>query len=234
MGKKNKYTMDPERKKILAVDDEEDILEILQFNLSAEGFDVDTASSAEGALELDLKLYDLIILDVMMGKMSGFHLAEKLRREMKLETPVIFLTARDTENDKITGFNLGADDYIAKPFSVKELIARSNAILRRYVTTTRLMTVEAGDYLINNEKKRIESEGTPLDLTKKEFEILSLLLTNQGKIFQRSELLSRIWGDDVIVTDRTVDVTIARLRKKMGEKGNLLKNKSGYGYYFDV
>src|SRR5512145_2013645 len=118
-------------KKILAVDDEEDILEILQFNLTAEGFDVDIAASAEEALTMDLSGYDLLILDVMMGKMSGFHLAERIRRDMNLLTPIIFLTARETENDKITGFNLGADDYIAKPFSVKELAARVKAILRR-------------------------------------------------------------------------------------------------------
>lgn len=225
--------MDTKRKKILAVDDEEDILEILQFNLSAEGFEVETATSAESALRMNLVTYDLIILDVMMGKMSGFHLAEKLRREMKLETPVIFLTARDTENDKITGFNLGADDYMAKPFSVKELVARSKAILRRSAVTTETPTCMVGDYIINNEKKRIETNGLTLDLTKKEFEILSLLLASPGKVFPRSDLLAKIWGDDVIVTDRTVDVTIARIRKKMGEKGSLLKNKSGYGYYFD-
>jgi two-component system, OmpR family, alkaline phosphatase synthesis response regulator PhoP len=225
--------MNSGKKNILAVDDEEDILEILQFNLSAEGFIVDIATSSEEALEKDLSVYDLFILDVMMGKISGFRLAEKIRKELKLDTPVIFLTARDTENDKITGFNLGADDYLAKPFSVKELTARVRAIIKRSSASAESIKQVAGDYVINDEKKRIEAEGTALDLTKKEFEILSLLLVNPGKIFPRTELLSRIWGDDVIVTDRTVDVTIARIRKKMGEKGNLLKNKSGYGYYFD-
>jgi two-component system alkaline phosphatase synthesis response regulator PhoP len=225
--------MNPGYKKILAVDDEEDILEILQFNLNAEGFVVDVATSSEEALEKNLADYDLFILDVMMGKMSGFRLAEKLRRDMKLETPVIFLTARDTENDKITGFNLGADDYIAKPFSVKELSARVKAILKRTAAPAENNILVAGDYIINDEKKRIETEGITLDLTKKEFEIFSLLINNPGKIFPRTELLSRIWGDDVIVTDRTVDVTIARIRKKLGEKGRRLKNKSGYGYYFE-
>ena len=223
----------PGHKKILAVDDEEDILEILQFNLNAEGFAVDVATSSEEALEMDLSVYDLFILDVMMGKMSGFRLAEKLRSDMKLDTPVIFLTARDTENDKITGFNLGADDYLSKPFSVKELSARVKAILKRTSAFSENKMQVAGDYTINDEKKRIETDGITLDLTKKEFEILSLLLSNPGKIFPRTELLSRIWGDDVVVTDRTVDVTIARIRRKLGEKGSLLKNKSGYGYYFD-
>jgi two-component system, OmpR family, alkaline phosphatase synthesis response regulator PhoP len=220
-------------KKILAVDDEEDILEILQFNLSAEGFDVETASSAEEALQKNLRQYDLFILDVMMGKMSGFHLAEKMRKELRIGKPIIFLTARGAENDKITGFNLGADDYMAKPFSIKELAARVRAVLRRYASTTPDKTEVAGNFTIDNDKKRIGAEGLTMELTKKEFEILSLLLMNPGKIFPRQELLDRIWGNDVIVTDRTVDVTIARIRKKMGEKGESLKNKSGYGYYFE-
>lgn len=220
-------------KKILAVDDEEDILEILQFNLTAEGFEVDIATSAEEALTMDLAVYDLLILDVMMGKMSGFHLAEKLRKEKNFVTPIIFLTARETENDKITGFNLGADDYMAKPFSVKELGARVKAILRRTETPVSQNETCLGNFTINDEKKCITAFGIQLDLTKKEFEILSLLLLNPGKIFPRSELLSRIWGDDVIVTDRTVDVTIARMRKKLSQNANMIKNKSGYGYYFD-
>jgi two-component system, OmpR family, alkaline phosphatase synthesis response regulator PhoP len=225
--------MNPDTKKILAIDDEEDILEILQFNLSAEGFTVETAASAEEALHLNLYQYDLFILDVMMGRMSGFHLAEKMRKELKIEKPIIFLTARDTENDKITGFNLGADDYLSKPFSIKELVARAKAVIRRYSSSHSNITNTPGNYIIDNERKHIESEGIIIELTKKEFEILSLLIQNPGKIFPRQELLDRIWGNDVIVTDRTVDVTIARIRKKMGEKGDNLKNKSGYGYYFD-
>jgi len=220
-------------KKILAVDDEEDILEILQFNLSAEGFDVETASSAEEALEKNLQLYDLFILDIMMGKMSGFHLAEKMRKDLHVSAPIIFLTARGAENDKITGFNLGADDYMSKPFSIKELVACVRAVMRRSSGVASNNPETPDGFTINQEKKRIEMEGSPLELTKKEFEILSLLLLNPGKIHPRHELLDRIWGNDVIVTDRTVDVTIARIRKKMGEKGDYLKNKSGYGYYFE-
>jgi len=225
--------MSTEKKRILAVDDEEDILEILQFNLCAEGFEVDTALSAEDALHKNLESYDLFILDVMMGRMSGFHLAGKLRNDLNISTPVIFLTAKGTENDKMTGFNLGADDYMSKPFSVKELAARVRAVLRRSSAAAAEEPETVGGFSVNNEKKRIENDGAPLELTKKEFEIMSLLLLNPGKIYPRQELLDRIWGNDVIVTERTVDVTIARIRKKMGAKAEFLRNKSGYGYYFE-
>lgn len=219
-------------KKILAVDDEEDILEILAFNLKAEGFEVDTVTSSEEALKKSFQSYDLFILDVMMGKMSGFRLAEKIRKEFKLNTPVIFLTARDTENDKITGFSLGADDYISKPFSVRELIARVNAILRRSSPAASRSLITVGEFIIDDDSKKIIANDIPIDLTKKEYELIALFLQNPGKIFSRSDLLLRVWGDDVVVTDRTVDVTIARARKKLGEKGNMIRNKSGYGYYF--
>jgi len=221
-----------ENKKILAVDDEEDILEILSFNLAGEGYDVDTAASAEEALRKNLFSYDLFILDVMMGAMSGFRLAEKIRKELKLATPVIFLTARDTDNDKITGFNLGADDYMAKPFSVRELAARVRAIMRRSSPSQVKAETTSGNFTIDTDNKLILSDGKPLELTRKEYDILVLFLRNTGKIFPRTEILTRIWGDDVIVTDHTVDVTIARIRRKLGEKGGMIKNKSGYGYYF--
>jgi DNA-binding response OmpR family regulator len=220
-----------DRRKILAVDDEEPILEILSFNLEGEGYIVDTCLSAEEALRKTLPSYDLFILDVMMGHMSGFRLAEKIRKEMELPTPIIFLTARDTENDRITGFNLGADDYLAKPFSVRELTARVKAILRRSAPSRVTMTTIAGSFTVDTENNLILAEGKPLELTRKEYEILSLLIRNEGKIFSRQEILARVWGDDVIVTDRTVDVTIARIRKKLGDSGVMIKNKSGYGYY---
>lgn len=221
-----------ERKKILAVDDEEDILEILSFNLAGEGYEVDTCSSAEEAVRKNLPSYDLFILDVMMGDMSGFRLTEKIRKEMKLTTPVVFLTARDTENDKITGFSLGADDYLAKPFSVRELTARVKAILRR--SSPREMTTQmpSGDFRIDLANKLIYSNGETLELTRKEYEILALFLQNPGRIIPRTAILDRVWDNDVIVTERTVDVTIARIRRKLGDKGGMLKNKSGYGYYF--
>jgi two-component system alkaline phosphatase synthesis response regulator PhoP len=221
-----------DKKKILAVDDEEDILEILSFNLTGEGYDVDTAVSAEEALRMNLSSYDLFILDVMMGPVSGFHMAEKLRKELSLTTPVIFLTARDTENDRITGFNLGADDYLAKPFSIRELTARVKAILRRSSPAQIIKTTRSGDFKIDIENKIVFSDDKPVELTRKEYEILALLMQIAGKIFPRSEILTRVWGNDVIVTDRTVDVTIARIRKKLGDKGNMIKNKTGYGYYF--
>ena len=220
-----------EKRKILAVDDEEPILEILSFNLEGEGYAVDTCLSAEEAMRKNLHTYDLFVLDVMMGHMSGFRLAEKIRKENGLSTPIIFLTARDTENDRITGFNLGADDYLTKPFSVRELMARVKAILRRTAPSRMTMETAAGSFLLDTENNLILSEGKTLGLTRKEYDILSLLIRNEGKIFPRNEILARVWGDDVIVTDRTVDVTIARIRKKLGERGNMIRNKSGYGYY---
>jgi len=220
-----------EKRKILAVDDEEPILEILSFNLEGEGYTVDTCLSAEEAMRKNLHTYDLFILDVMMGQVSGFRLAEKIRKEMDLSTPVIFLTARDTENDRITGFNLGADDYLAKPFSVRELIARVKAILRRSAPSRVTMETAAGSFMVDTDNNLILSEGKPLQLTRKEYDILSLLIRNEGRIFPRHEILARVWGDDVIVTDHTVDVTIARIRKKLGDRGNMIRNKSGYGYY---
>jgi DNA-binding response OmpR family regulator len=224
--------MTNDRRRILAVDDEEDILEILSFNLSGEGYKVDTCISAEEALRKDLSGYDLFLLDVMMGPISGFRLAEKIRKELALTTPVIFLTARDSENDRITGFNLGADDYLAKPFSIRELSARVKAILRRSSPEQVTRETVAGDFTVDTANKLIYSDGVPVELTRKEYEILALFICNAGKIFSRNDILSKVWGDEVIVTDRTVDVTIARIRKKMGEKGNMIKNKSGYGYYF--
>ena len=220
-----------DRRKILAVDDEEPILEILSFNLEGEGYTVDTCLSAEEAMRKNLATYDLFILDVMMGHMSGFRLAEKIRKELALTAPIIFLTARDTENDRITGFNLGADDYLAKPFSVRELLARVKAILRRSAPSRISLDTVSGSFTVDTENSLIFSDGKPLELTRREYDILNLLVRNEGKIFPRHELLARVWGDDVIVTDRTVDVTIARIRKKLGEKGGMIKNKSGYGYY---
>ena len=221
-----------EGKRILAVDDEEDILEILSFNLASDGYEVDTCTSAEEAVRKNLAAYDLFILDVMMGDMSGFRLAEKIRKELKLTTPVIFLTARDTENDKITGFSLGADDYLAKPFSVRELTARVKAILRRSSPRELTAEIPSGDFRIDLDNKLIYSKGETLELTRKEYEILALFLQNPGRIIPRTAILDRVWGSDVIVTERTVDVTIARIRRKLGDKGGMLKNKSGYGYYF--
>ncbi len=223
-------------KRILIVDDEEDLCEILRYNLSNEGYLTDTALSAEEALKKNPDEYDLLILDVMMGEMSGFRLADKLRKEMKSSVPVIFLTASDTENDLLTGFSLGADDYMTKPFSINELKARVKAVMHRTDGGTRKTgeKEQSSGIEFDNVRKRVIVEGQPVDLTKKEHEILSLLVKGNGRVYSREDILQRIWGDDVIVTDRTVDVNITRLRNKLGKFGTSIKNKTGYGYYFEL
>ncbi len=221
--------------RILIVDDEEDLCEILQYNLNNSGFITDVAHSAEECLKKPLYSYELFLLDVMMGTMSGFRLAEKLRKEYKIDAPIIFLTAKDTENDILTGFSLGADDYIAKPFSINELTARVKAVLKRSepVNSRKLNIVKHGNIELDNIRKRVIIEKEKIDLTKKEFEILNLLLNNTGKVFSREDILHRIWGGDVIVTERTVDVNIARIRTKIGKYSSNLKNKTGFGYFFE-
>jgi two-component system alkaline phosphatase synthesis response regulator PhoP len=227
--------MDIKDKRILIVDDEEDLCEILQYNLTNEGYKTDIAHSAEEALKRPLSNYDLLILDVMMGQISGFKLADKLRKEMDVSVPFIFLTAKDSENDLLTGFSLGADDYITKPFSVNELTARVKAVLKRSNSNKNKNPgiVKLGEIDLDTVRKRLIINDQKIELTKKEFEILKLLLENQGKVFSREDILMRIWGGDVIVTDRTVDVNITRLRTKLGKFGQNLKNKTGYGYFFE-
>jgi Response regulators consisting of a CheY-like receiver domain and a winged-helix DNA-binding domain len=227
--------MDYRGKRILIVDDEEDLCEILQYNLDNEGFVTDVAHSAEEALKKPLNDFDLLLLDVMMGQMSGFKLADKLRKELNNNVPVIFLTAKDTENDLLTGFSLGADDYISKPFSINELTARIKAVLKRAPAATELAKniIKSGNIELDQERKRMVIEGELIDLTKKEFEIINLLIRNPGKLYSRENILDLIWARDVIVTSRTVDVNIARIRTKLGKYGANLRNKTGYGYYFE-
>ena len=223
--------------RILVVEDEEDLNEILQFNLESEGYLVDTSFSAEEALKRDLTRYDLLILDVMMGKISGFSLAQRIRKDMRLEVPIIFLTARDTENDLLTGFNLGADDYITKPFSVRALQARIKAVLKRIKTTPAeeiATSLNVGEIVIDFESKRLIIGDKKIELTRKEYEIICLLAKSPGRIFSREEILRRIWESDVIVIDRTVDVNMTRLRRKMEEYGSYIRNKPGFGYYFEI
>lgn len=220
--------------KILVVDDEKDLCEILQFNLESEGFTIEVAYSGEEALKKSVERFDLLLLDVMMGGMSGFKLADKIRKELGLSVPIIFLTARETENDLLTGFNVGADDYLCKPFSIKELVARIKAVLRR----GKLAEVKSKVITINNMEidlnlKSVNIDNEPVLLTRKEFEILAMLISQKGKYLSRQEILDRIWRDDVIVTERNVDVNIARLRKKIGSYGEYLKGRSGYGYCFE-
>jgi len=223
--------------RILVVEDEEDLNEILQFNLESEGYLVDTSFSAEEALKRDLTRYDLMILDVMMGKISGFSLAQRIRKEMRLEVPIIFLTARDTENDMLTGFNLGADDFITKPFSVRALQARIKAVLKRnkaIPAEEAKTSLNVGEIIIDFETKRLIIGDKKIELTRKEYEIICLLAKSPGRIFSREEILRRIWESDVIVIDRTVDVNMTRLRRKMEEYGSYIRNKPGFGYYFEI
>ena len=224
--------------RILAVDDEEDLCEILKFNLENEGFEVDTANSAEEALKMDIASYNLLLLDVMMGEISGFKLASMLRKDKSTaKIPIIFITAKDTGNDTVTGFNVGADDYISKPFSLREVVARVKAVLRRTAQTN---TTQMPDQLIykslvlDTVKKKVSIDGVEAPLTKKEFEILQLLLQNKGRVFSREDILGRIWSDEVYVLDRTIDVNITRLRKKIGIYGKCIVTRLGYGYCFEA
>jgi DNA-binding response OmpR family regulator len=226
-----------DRAKILVVDDEEDLCEILKFNLEIEGYHVDTAFSAEEALKKDLTSYQLLLLDVMMGEISGFKMASILRNDNRLShIPIIFLSAKDTENDMLTGFNLGADDYISKPFSIRQVIARIKAVLRRTIDKEKTQEHEFLQYeTLSLDTKRIKAtiDGQEISLTKKEFEILKLLLTNKGNVFSREEILSHIWKDEVYVLDRTIDVNITRLRKKIGNYGKNIVTRLGFGYCFE-
>ena len=232
------YRKDMPAIKILAVDDEEDLCEILKFNLEIEGYEVDTAFSAEEALKLDLTQYNLLLLDVMMGEISGFKMASMLRKNEKTANiPIIFLTAKDTENDMLTGFNLGADDYISKPFSIRQVIARVKAVLRRTAESNERKTSDVLTYgTLELDTKRIKAsiDGQEIPLTKKEFEILKLLLENRGNVFSREEILSRIWKDEAYVLDRTIDVNITRLRKKISPYGKNIVTRLGFGYCFEA
>ena len=222
--------------KILVVDDEQDICEILQYNLETEGFEVMTANSAEEALELPLQEFSLILLDVMMGEMSGFQMARKLKNNHDTaHIPIIFITAMDGEDDLVKGLNIGADDYIAKPLSMKEVKARVRAVLRRstslpasnQATTSHELSYEGISLDLN--AKTATLDGEALVFTKLEFELLSFLLQHPNKVFAREDLLKHCWPQDVMVLDRTVDVNITRLRKKIGRYGKQIKTRVGYG-----
>lgn len=228
--------------KILVVDDEQDICEILQYNLETEGYEVTTANSAEEALGLRVADYQLILLDVMMGEMSGFQMARQLKEKVSTaDIPIIFITALDGEDNIVKGLNIGADDYIAKPLSLKEVKARVKAVLRRAgVSETKKDEVEDMDAVIAYEGIRLNLnlktatlDSEEMALTKLEFELLAYLLQNPNKVFSREELLRRCWPQDVYVLDRTVDVNITRLRKKLGHYGKHIKTRVGYGYSFD-
>ena len=231
--------MEENNYKILVVDDEQDLCEILKFNLETEGYVVETANSAEEALEKDVADFNLLLLDVMMGGMSGFQMAKQLKANpMTAQIPIIFLTARDTENDIVTGFNLGADDYISKPFSIREVLVRIRAVLRRTAEmngkATEPTTISYQGLVLNLDKKTVSIDGENVPFTKTEFELLRLLLEEKGRVFSRQELIDRVWPKDVLVLDRTVDVNITRMRKKIGPFAKCIVTRLGFGYYFDA
>jgi len=228
--------MNPYR--ILVVDDEEDLCEILQYNLETEGYMVDVAYSAEEALKKDISNYNLLLLDVMMGEISGFKMGRILNENPKTaNVPIIYLTAKDTETDRLTGFNIGADDYISKPFSIREVLARVKAVIRRFesnkTATLPPLQLSYEKLEMSLQNKKVMLEGIEIPFTKKEFEILRLLLENKNRVFSRDEMLNRVWSDEVIVLDRTIDVNITRLRKKIGPYGKNIVTRLGYGYCFE-
>lgn len=222
--------------RILVVDDEPDLCEILCFNLESEGFGAERAYSAESALQLmeDGERFDLVLLDVMMESMSGFEMARELRSR-GIDTPVIFLTARTAEEDQLDGFASGGDDYITKPFSFPTVLARIRAVLKRVP-----QPAEGGDKLsfgplsVDTMTKSVAIDGVPVSLTKKEYNILSLLLRNQGQHFSRQQIIDSVWEEDTFVGDRSVDVHVARLRKKLGRCGEYIVNHTGFGYTLQI
>ena len=224
------------KQQILVIDDERDLCEILRFNLSSAGFEVHTAYSGEEALARGISNYDLLLLDVMMPDMSGFELAARLKQDADTATvPIIFLTALNDEEDTLHGFDLGADDYIAKPFSVREVVARVKAVLGRTSTSaTSVQELRHEELVMDLAKMTVTVDGQPVLLTKTEFEILKVFLENRGQVFSRQELLDKVWPKDVVVTDRTVDVNITRMRKKIGRYSSCIVTRHGFGYLFVV
>lgn len=226
--------------RILVVDDEETLCEVLQLNLENEGYDVDIAFSAEEALTLDLKGYSLILLDIMMGEISGIKMAKMLKADVNTaDIPIIFCTARDTEDDMVMGLNLGADDYIMKPYTIRNVIARVKSVLRRSssskgssVTADKPNMLHVEGLHLDLEFKRCIADGVEVKLARKEFEILAYLISHRGKILSREQILGKVWKNEVVVLDRTIDVNITRLRSKIGKYGSYIVTRSGFGYGF--
>ena len=229
-------------KRILIVDDEETLCEVLRLNLENEGYDVDVALNAEEALELDLKSYALILLDIMMGEISGIKMARMMKANVETaHVPIIFCTARDSEDDMVMGLNIGADDYIVKPYTVRNVLARVKSVLRR-TTRSNVVTINEAErsaevlqvegLMMDLEFKRCTVDGEEVKLAKKEFELLTYLLKHRGKICSREQILSKVWSDEVVVLERTIDVNITRLRSKIGKYGKYIVTRSGFGYGF--
>ena len=222
--------------RILIVDDEETLCEVLKINLENEGYDVDTALSAEEALSLDVRKYSLILLDIMMGEISGIRFARMLKSDVSTaDIPIIFCTARDSEDDMVKGLNLGADDYITKPYTVRNVIARVKSVLRRtsgHKVVDNPNTLVVDNLILDLDLKTCSVDGVEVKLTKKEFELLAFLISNKGKICSRDQILTNVWSDEVIVLDRTIDVNITRIRQKIGSYGSCIITRAGFGYGF--
>lgn len=235
--------------RILIVDDEETLCEVVKLNLENEGYDVDIAFSAEQALNYDLKSYSLVLLDIMMGEISGIKMAKMMKSNLETaHVPIIFCTARDSEDDMVMGLNLGADDYIVKPYTLRNVVARVKSVLRRTAHHAVVKEVEAArktfaaaqmenfveveGLRLDLEFKRCVVDGNEVKLTKKEFELLHFLVANRGRICSREQILSRVWRDEVVVLGRVVDVNITRLRSKIGVYGSYIITRSGFGYGF--
>lgn len=231
------------RIKILVVDDEEALGEILKYNLELDGYEVDTALSAEEALTMDLSSYSLFILDIMMDQLSGFDFAKKLKNNTATEnTPIIFCSALNGEDYTVMGLNLGGDDYITKPFVISEVLARVRAVLRRsHVSQQYAYNLSKGiqepdivfkTMRVDRNEKTCYLNGEPVALTKTEFEILMFFLTHRGRIYSREEIIREVWPGETVVSNRTIDTNITRLRKKIEPYGNNIITRLGFGYGF--
>jgi DNA-binding response OmpR family regulator len=222
--------------KILIVDDDELIREILEFNLAGEGFETTSANSAEEALQKLTPAQSLILLDIMMGGMSGYRFAEELRKKGN-PIPIIFLTAKDTENDMLTGFSVGGDDYIAKPFSIKEVLARVKAVLKRQKNNSASGNTDRlvfDDLTIDMNTKEVFVNAKKIELTKTEYKLLLFLIKNSARVVSREEIIDSLWSETPYITERTVDVHITRLRKKLENYAHFITNQTGFGYRFNA
>ncbi len=223
-------------KRVLIIDDDYDLCEILSFNIEAQGYQVSVAHSAQEAVKLNIASFDLLLLDVMMPGMSGFQLAQELKEDyIYSQVPIIFLTALDSEDDILKGFDLGADDYIAKPFSIKELLARVKAVLNRMSQQQHVDNQLRFDgIVIDTHSKTVTIDGENVALTKTEYELLLFFLKHKNEVFTREQLVEHVWPTNTVVTLRTIDVNITRLRKKLGQYASHIITRTGFGYCFET
>lgn len=234
--------------RILVIDDEEPLCDILKYNLEKEGYRVDCAYSAVEALDMDLASYDLFIVDIMMERLSGYDFVQRLRSTIGVEQlPVIFCSALSDEDDKVTGLNIGGDDYITKPFVVSEVLARVRAVLRRSRSVLRSQAsrreeskakpdyqpdITYRDIRIDQNEKACYIHGKEISLTRTEFDLLLFFLTHRNRIYSREEIIRNVWPNDVLVSQRAIDTNLTRLRKKLGDYGNNITTRQGFGYGF--